>query len=241
MGAPMMPRPMNPIFLIFRNLRRYLPVGLHMAISLAHSQRSSAGRLGSNFQPGMRYCMATASSRAPSPCCLVELVGLLHFGHVEFDAQARLLRHLRPGRRRSGTAPRQALAVLPDPVRVDRGHAARRRGGDMGEHRQRHVEVVVRMRAPGQAPVAAGLRHAHRAGHGPEVRVGQRNVDRLQRERVARVGASRSPPCWSPWAGRWRGGIPPSLHARRIRLRRRTDLRRRPPRRACRASGGLRP
>ncbi len=32
------------------------------------SQRTSDGRLGSNFQPGMRNCIALASSRAPSPC-----------------------------------------------------------------------------------------------------------------------------------------------------------------------------
>jgi len=37
---------------------------------------------------------------------------------------------------------RQPLAVLPDPVRVDRGHAPRRRGRDMREHRQRHIEAA---------------------------------------------------------------------------------------------------
>ena len=57
----------------------------------------------------------------------------------------------------------------------------------MGEHRQRDVKVVVRMRAPGQAPIAAGLRHPNRSGHGPEMRVGQRDVDRLQRQRVAEL------------------------------------------------------
>ena len=43
---------------------------------------------------------------------------------------------------------------------------------------------VVRVRAPGQARVAAGLGDAHGAGHGPEVRVRQRDVHRLQRQRV---------------------------------------------------------
>lgn len=33
-------------------------------------QRSKAGLFGSNFQPGIRLCMATASSREPRPCCL---------------------------------------------------------------------------------------------------------------------------------------------------------------------------
>lgn len=31
--------------------------------------RCMQGFLGSNVQPGNRYCMATASSRAPRPCC----------------------------------------------------------------------------------------------------------------------------------------------------------------------------
>jgi len=66
----------------------------------------------------------------------------------------------------------------------DRGDLPGRRGGDVGEHRERHVEVVVGMRPPGQAPVAAGLRDAHRARHRPEVRVGERDVNRLKRERV---------------------------------------------------------
>ena len=80
-----------------------------------------------------------------------------------------------------------ALAVLPDPVGVDRGDLAGRGGADVGEHRERNVEVVVGVRAPGQAAVAAGLGDAHRALHGPEVRVGQRNVDRLQPQRVAQL------------------------------------------------------
>ena len=36
-------------------------------LEVADAQRTMQGRLLSNFQPGMRYCMATASSRAPSP------------------------------------------------------------------------------------------------------------------------------------------------------------------------------
>ena len=34
------------------------------------SYRTRHGRLSSNVQPGIRSCMAIASSRAPSPCCL---------------------------------------------------------------------------------------------------------------------------------------------------------------------------
>ena len=63
----------------------------------------------------------------------------------------------------------------------------RRGGGDVGEHRERDVEVIVRMRAPGEAPVAARLRDAHRAAKRPEMRVGERDVDRLQGERVGEL------------------------------------------------------
>jgi len=38
-------------------------------VALRAAQRSSAGRLGLKAQPGMRYCIAIASSREPSPCC----------------------------------------------------------------------------------------------------------------------------------------------------------------------------
>src|SRR6516225_781590 len=69
---------------------------------------------------------------------------------------------------------RQALSVLPDPVRIDRGDLARRGRGDMREHRQRNVEMVVGMRSPGQAPLAAHLGNADRALHRPEMRVGER-------------------------------------------------------------------
>src|SRR5271170_6461815 len=72
------------------------------------------------------------------------------------------------------------LAVLPDPMRIDRGDLARRCRGDMCVHCQRDVEVIVRMRPPGETPVTAKLRHAHRALHSPEVRIGKGNVDRIQ-------------------------------------------------------------
>jgi hypothetical protein len=50
-------------------------------------------------------------------------------------------------------------------------------GGHVGEHRQRHLEVVVGVGTPRQPPHVAQLRDAHRAGHRPEVRVGKRDVE----------------------------------------------------------------
>src|SRR5678815_5014782 len=60
----------------------------------------------------------------------VEPVRLLDLGHVELDAEARTLRNLdesAPDLQRLG---RQPLAVLPDPMRVDRRHPPGRRGAD---------------------------------------------------------------------------------------------------------------
>jgi hypothetical protein len=108
--------------------------------------------------------------------------------HVRLDAQARPLRHGDLAADDLQRLARQALAAfLPDPVGVDGRDLARRRRRAVGEHRQRHVEVVVRVRAPGQAPVGAELGQAHRTLHGPEVRIGQRDVDRAQQVRVGHL------------------------------------------------------
>ena len=111
-------------------------------------------------------------------------MGLLHLHHVQLHTQAWLLGHLHVAAFDLQWLLGQALAVLPYPVRVNGGDLARRGCAHMREHGQRDVEVVVGMGAPGQAKRLAQLRHTHRAGHGPEMRVGQRNVDRLQRQAV---------------------------------------------------------
>src|SRR5689334_21906076 len=106
----------------------------------------------------------------------VQLVRLLQRLAVQFDAQA--------GRRGNfdGAAldlhrvPGQALAVLTNPVRVQRGDLTGGCRTGVREHGQRNVEVVVRVRAPGQAELVAQLGHPHRTVHRPEVRVSQRNV-----------------------------------------------------------------
>ena len=111
---------------------------------------------------------------------LVSFVRLLDFGHVDFEAEAGFVRYANETPlnfvRRFG----EALAILPDPVGVDRRYLAWRGGTNVGEHGERNIKVVVRMRAPGEAEHFAQLRDTHRALHGPEVRVGKRNVDRLQ-------------------------------------------------------------
>ena len=53
------------------------------------------------------------------------------------------------------------------------------------------------MQAPCQAPVTTSLRHAHRARHGPEMRVCQWDVNRLQRQRMRQL-----PPAGSDHVGR---------------------------------------
>ena len=79
-----------------------------------------------------------------------------------------------------------------------------RGGADVGEHRQRDVEVVVGVRAPGQPEVVAELGDPDRAGHGPEVRVGERDVDGVGAYGVGHLRASRWRSCWWRCAARWR-------------------------------------
>ena len=45
---------------------------------------------------------------------------------------------------------------------------------------QRDVEVIVGVRSPSKAPLAAELRYAHRALHCPEVRIGEWNIDGVE-------------------------------------------------------------
>jgi hypothetical protein len=49
---------------------------------------SGWSRFGSKPQPEIRYCIATASSRAPGPALQVERVRLVAIGQVEFGAAA---------------------------------------------------------------------------------------------------------------------------------------------------------
>ena len=124
-------------------------------------QRTIQGDLLLNFQPGIRYCIAIASSRAPQAVLQVQAVGALHFVHVQLYPQTGLLGQVNETIPDLERLLRQALAVLPDAVRVDRGHAARGSGAHVGEHGQRNIEMVVGVRAPGQAEGLAHLRHTH--------------------------------------------------------------------------------
>src|SRR5450830_1520185 len=90
---------------------------------------------------------------------LVQRVGGHDLLHVDLDAEARRRWHVDHAADDLERIAREALPVLPDPVRVDGSDVARRGGGNLREHRQRNVEVVVGMRTPGQAPFVAHLRH----------------------------------------------------------------------------------
>src|SRR3954471_1374085 len=80
---------------------------------------------------------------------LVEVMRGVDGGPVDFDTQARPLRHGDLAALDLERLLGQRLAVLPDPVRVDRGDLAGGGGADMGEHGERDVEMVVGVRTPG--------------------------------------------------------------------------------------------
>src|SRR5207247_1546141 len=81
----------------------------------------------------------------------------------------------------------QSLPILPDPMSVDRLYPTWRRCGNMREHRERYIEMTIRMRAPCQSPVITQLRDSHRALHCPEMWIGQRNIDGLNLNRMLQL------------------------------------------------------
>ena len=73
--------------------------------------------------------------------------------------------------------PGQALQpLLPDPVGVDAVELAGHRRGALGHHGQGDIEVVIGVAAPHQAEVIAELADTDGTLHGPEVRIGQRDI-----------------------------------------------------------------
>jgi hypothetical protein len=97
------------------------------------------------------------------PHLVVALVSQFDLCHINFYTQAGLIRNADETFNNFERLFGQALALLPNPMSVNRGDLARRGGGNVGEHRQRNIEMVVRMGSPGEAPISAHLRDPHRA------------------------------------------------------------------------------
>src|SRR5579883_639512 len=135
------------------------------------------------------------------PVLVVERIRRLDRAAIDLDAE--------PGTVRNGDLAaldlqrlaRQRLAILPDPMGVDRGDLAGGGGTNIGEHGKRNIEMVVGVRAPSQPVVPAGLGHTDRALHGPEMGIGQRDIDRTEPERMRQL-----PPVGCDHVGR--GGKP---------------------------------
>src|SRR5204862_4543382 len=83
--------------------------------------------------------------------------------------------------------PREALPVLPDPVGIDGRDFARSCRRHMCDHRERNVEVIIGVRAPGQTPRLTNLCHTHGALHRPKMWICQRYVDGLKLDRMAQL------------------------------------------------------
>ena len=119
---------------------------------------------------------------------LIQLVSFHNLIHIQLHAQTRLRRYLHHATFDFKRLFSQALiAFLPDPVGIDSGNFARRRRRNMSKHRQRNIKVVVRVRAPGQPKLMTHLRNADRTLHSPEVRIRQRDIHGLQRQRMSHL------------------------------------------------------
>ena len=89
----------------------------------------------------------------------IKLVGSFNGLHVEFHSQARLSGYLNHAVLDLQGILGEVLPILPNPVRVDGGHFARRCRCTVREHGQRHIEVIVGMRAPSEVVHLTQLRH----------------------------------------------------------------------------------
>src|SRR5207302_3579264 len=110
----------------------------------------------------------------PERFLLVHAVVLLELRHIDLDAQARFLRHRHLSPDDLERLERQLLALLPDPMCIDRSDVARSGRRAMREHRERNIEMVVRMRTPGKSPLVAKLRDPYRAAQRPGMSIRQR-------------------------------------------------------------------
>ena len=75
----------------------------------------------------------------------VELMGMFELGWIDFYSQTRSLRHVQSPVADSKWVSRESLALLPDPMRVNRGHFSGRGRRYVGEHGQRYVKMVIRV------------------------------------------------------------------------------------------------
>src|ERR1035441_10158460 len=107
---------------------------------------------------------------------IVEVVRALDSIEVEFNAEAGSLGHCNHAVLDLERIACQLLSVLPDPMRVHGRDSARCGRGDMRDHGERDIEVVVGVRAPSESVIATSLRHMHRALHGPEMRIDRKST-----------------------------------------------------------------
>src|SRR5262249_32283898 len=91
----------------------------------------------------------------------VQRVRLLDLNEIRLNAEPRTFGHPQMSISNFQGVLREALPVVPNPVSVDGSDLARRCRGNMGEHRERNVEVIVGVRSPSQAPRLANLCYAN--------------------------------------------------------------------------------
>ena len=114
------------------------------------------------------------------PHFIVERMCAFHLLQIDFHSEPWTLWNLNPAIFNPKWLSCKPLSILPNPVGIDSRYSSRRRRRHMRKHRERNIEVVVRVRPPGQSPLVTELRDTHRSLHRPEMRIGKRNVDCLQ-------------------------------------------------------------
>ena len=117
----------------------------------------------------------------------IQCVGGHNAVHVQVDAQTGSIRHLKASVPDLRRVVQQVLAVLPDPVGVQRGGGAHGGGPHLRKGGQCDIEVVVGMHAPRQPPAIQQLAHPDGAVKAPEMRVGKDDIAGVQADGVVEL------------------------------------------------------
>ena len=112
-----------------------------------------------------------------------------HLLHIQRNAQPGSIRHSQHPTLNPQWLLRQALTILPDPMRIDRRHFARR----SSRHMRKTSPAKRRSDGWSASPTSSrvpgrNVSDIHRSLHRPEVRIGQRNIaHRMQFRRMAQL------------------------------------------------------
>ena len=112
--------------------------------------------------------------------------------HIGLDSQTRFCRQFDVSVFYGKRFFRKTLdTFLPNPVCIDRVQISRHRRRRMCDHRERNIEMIVRMRTPCHTERVAQLSDPYRPAHRPKMAIRKRYVYRLKLYRMTKLSPVR--------------------------------------------------